>query len=271
MQIKRLPYPLYGKDSPDYYGTFFDCDAETFDESLHIVFKGQFKLEDPDMKKYLDEDLASFGLLIECPATKYRELRFSPQYFEERLIKANLTNIVKITPVIVAKSEIRNFHHSQLVEDFKSVNITIPEGGLMAFDDEYEIIISRNTPESVGSICRFRKSDVKELYDFDEDAINIYLSDEVYDLYKKFDKTEKTIFTSIYFPPVLADIIQNEFIDDNSGEHSNHRWYTAIENAILNRGLDVGSKGALTTAISLIGELMEEGAQYIDDIRGDKE
>ena len=267
MQIKRQTYPLYYKETPDYLETFFDVNIDTCDskDALHITLIGDFILNDPDLKKYIDSNQAKYALMVDCPTTNYKQLINCSEHFKETLIKANLNDIVTITPMIIAIEDIVGFTHNSLSKDYKGAPITIPNGGIIALDDEFEIMIERGTPRVIESICKFRSGEDYGLYDYDNDSINIYVSEEIYSNYKSMNRYQRSIMTAMYFPPIFQDIIQRMYIekDPDMDVFENSRWAISISDAIEGRGIVPKEEGSYNTMMAILGAMLDENSLNI--------
>lgn len=268
MNIKRLPYPMYYDGTPDYYGTFLEVDIDITDEDnpLHILLKGSFKLDDEELVDLIEAGKAEYALFIECSSTDYKEIRRCHPMFAEKLIKAYLSDTVIVTPLIIATEEIRGYKHKELRENYKLIDITIPKGGIIAFDDEYDIMITRGTPQSVHTICKFREDDgTMDLYQVDEDSIVIALPHDVFVSYKNMDRFQRISMTAIYFPPVLVELIHRMYIDRDGeiDEQSNSRWYSAIDDAINNMSISPAETGPYNAAMMIISGLLEDGSLFL--------
>jgi len=242
MNIKRLPYPMYYDGTPDYYGTFLEVNIDINDDndSLHILLRGSFELDDKELMDLIEAGKAEFA--------------------------SYLSDTVIVTPLIIATEEIREYKHKELRENYKLIDITIPKGGIIAFDDEYDIKITRGTPQSVHTICKFREDDgTMDLYQVDEDSIVIALPHNVFVSYKNMDRFQRTSMTAIYFPPVLVELIQRMYIDRDGevAEQSNSRWYSAIDDAINNMSINPAETGPYNAAMLIISGLLEDGSLFL--------
>ena len=263
MQIEDLPYPVYCEGSPDYLGVLFsvDLDQVEADDPLHFTVRGKFDLQNPDIANMIAAGTAGFGLLIECDQTDYYELRPCTLRFQENLIKAYFSDIVTITPVIYAIEEIQHYRNADLIDELKDQDITIPEGGIIAADGDIELTITRSQPQTVEAICKFVVAPDSG-YNIDGESIIIYIPEEVSNRHKKMTKNQKIEVTSIYFPPVLQDIIAEYFCNGNT-DYSDRKWYNAIRDAITVRNIDTVKTGPYQIMMWIIGDLLAEGVGYI--------
>lgn len=265
MDVDRLPYPIYAKDSPDYSSILLNTEIEAVNNGLFIDIIGEFRLMDDTLIALIDSGMAYYALFIECSGTDYKSVKKCARKFKENIIKAEVINRITVTPVILAAKEITDYSHEALTEDYRNTSITIPEGGIIAFDDEIEIMLNRGTPQTVESICKFRMSSGNLYYDADGDSIDIYLPEQIFASYKKMNRQERLVLTSIYFPPVLTQIIQDIYYDKSydDDELNGKKWYLAIENARESYGIDLEKETAYSTSIGMIEGLLRDGAETI--------
>ena len=265
MRADRLPYPVYAQDSPDYTCILFNADVEAENDGLFIDVIGEFRLMDETILELIDSGVAYYALFIECPGTDYKNVKRCARKFKETIIKAEVSDRITVTPVILAARDIERYSHESLTEDYQGVPISIPEGGIIAFDDEAEITLSRGTPQTVESICRFRLSSGSLYYEATGDSIEIFLPEEVFASYKKMTRQERLILTSIYFPPVLTQIVQDVYYDRiyDEGELSGRHWYMAVENAIASYGINMEKENAYSASMAMIEGLLRDGAETV--------
>ena len=102
-------------------------------------------------------------------------------------------------------------------------------------------------------------------YDTQKDSIDIYLPEEIFASYKKMNRQERLILTSIYFPPVLTQIIQDVYYDHTfeRNELSGKHWYIAIENAVASYNIDFEKGCAYVVSMNIIEGLLRDGAETI--------
>ena len=269
MQIEDLPYPVYCYGSPDYTGVLFSVDLDQIesDDPLYFKIRGKFDIQNKDIMELIMKGDACFGLLIECDYTDYRELRPCTSRFEEKLIKAYFSELVTVTPVIYAVRDIVHYTNSELIVEMASLDITLPEGAIIAADGELELNITRSQPQTVESICKI-KPDVRSGYDIDGDSIILFVPQEVFDRYIKMTKNQKIQVTSMYFPPVLQSIIYNIFAE-GVREYSDRKWYGSIKDTLSNKGIDPTEEDPYNVMMEVLKELLVEGASYIPIQEGD--
>ena len=265
MKADRLPYPVYATDSPDYSCILFNADVEAENDALFIDVIGEFRLMDETILNMIESGAAYYGLFIECPDTDHKCVKRCARKFKEKIIKAEVADHITVTPVILASRDVVDYRHESLTEDYQGVPISIPEGGIIAFDDEAEITLSRGTPQTVESICKFRMSSKGLYYDVRGDSIEIFLPEEVFASYKKMNRQERLILTSIYFPPVLTQIVQDVYYDNifDRNELSGKHWYMAIENAVASYNIDFEKECAYTASMGMIEGLLRDGAETV--------
>ncbi len=263
MQIEKCPYPVYADGSPDYKDFTFsvDIDMTASDDPLYFAVKGEFKILNIGIKKLVNFGTAGCGLMVECDSTDYRELRPCSETFLEKFPKASFTGIVRITPVVYAKKDVEHYQNDSLAEEINSLDITIPEGGIIAADRELELSFSRSLPQAVDSICKFMPGDTADA-DFESDSIIIYIPRDVYKRYIRMTKNQKTIVTSMYFPPVLVNIIIAFFANAEEG-YSHCKWYQAIKESMDRNHVDLGSCSAYAAMMAILGDLYVESTNYI--------
>lgn len=271
MQIEDLPYPVYCEGSPDYYGVLFsvDMDQVEADDPLHFSIRGKFNIQNQDIAYLISEGKAGFGLLIECDQTDYYELRPCAMRFQENLIKAYFSDLVTITPVIYAIQEIQHYRNADMIDELNSQDITIPEGGIIAADAELELTITRSQPQTVESICKFKPSD-QPGYDIEGDSIILYIPKNDYEKYRTMGKNQKIEVTSIYFPPVLLSIIDEQFCKGKS-DYTDRKWYAAIKDSLNARFINPMDNDPYIIVMEIIGELLSEGVSFIPTMEAKSE
>lgn len=265
MRYDHLPYPVYAEDSPDYTTCLFNVDVNAQINGYYIDLVGEFRLMDDILNHLVDSGDASFALLIECLYTDHREVKRCSPKFKETIMLAKVANRVTVTPMIIANKDIIDYTHDCLNRDYMGIGVTVPQGAVMAFDDEVEITINRGTPKTVESVCKFKLSDRELYYDINGDSIDIFLPEEVFSAYKRMNRQERLVLSSIYFPPVLVQIVQDVYIDSiyDHDELDGRHWFTAINNALDSYNIDPSNLSAYPIAMELIGGLLRDGATTV--------
>ncbi len=189
--------------------------------------------------------------------------------FEESFIKAYFSETVVITPVIYATEEIENYRNSDLIEELQMQEITIPEGAVMAADKELILTITRSQLQTVGSICKFKPGDYPS-YDLEGDSIVLTIPREVFDRYSKMTRNQKIQITSMYFPPVLENIIDTVFAE-GFNEYSDRKWYDAIKKSLELKNINPSDNDAYVAMMAVLGDLLVEGSMYVDSEKGESQ
>lgn len=262
------PYPRLRADLEDYDNSTIDCEIDCNQSGTHLRIMGHFTLINDSLTKLISEGYASYCNKLICTTTNSAEIVKTEKSFKYEKSKSYYAGKLSIVPGIVMIKDFSGFRNDDLSEDYADAEINLHKGDFVAEAETYEISLDREDPfETAESICRITQGE-KYNYDVSGDYISIILPNNLFEYYKAVYRKELSkTFATIFVVPVLQQVIQDYWIDENT---SDSKWYYSLNDRIQNiYGDSTEGTTAHDIAISLIWSLMEESGIAIGKYYGD--
>ncbi len=245
-----------------------DLDKEISGSSLQISVFCQF--EDERIQNLVDEGRARPYALVYCSRTDYREL-FDITEHEFSIDSSKIAGTINVELSIIALEVIDCSLIGDLSGDYDGLSVSVPKFGYISKSD-YSFSVSRELePDSI-SICKFVKDNAdRPWYDTDADFITIHLPEDLYIKLDTMPPEHKSIYTSIYFPPVLVDLISQYWMDSEALAQP-YKWYEVIEKSIESNypGQDLSEQdvSAYEVMTTIIDSLVASAAKDVYELSG---
>lgn len=261
---RTYPYPVLRRGNDDFVGSKFTCNlklGKLSDKMFH--FKFSFSLENSYLQELIDQDVAFFGIHIECQRTRLRKtFKTCDNTLEISLEKKDCREKIEICTFIIAKTTIEEYYSEKFNEDYDGATFRVEKGSRLSegnrFDlkvieeDEYELsnplfIIQRNNKPNPPSI---------EI-NTENDTIIVYLSPGNFDDFKQKKNVYRDFISSSIGLPVVTYLIERLREEDEFDK----RWSKILGGKIAESGLeDVDS---LVAANIILDDSLTKGFNFM--------
>ena len=250
MRIKnRLsPYPILDNFSDDYIDSSFTVGYDVKTQFSEIIGRLIFKLDNEDIAKLIENNLAMYAVHIECPSTCYREVITSTDTeINFRLDTFKVSRVIEIRTFIILTSDVKAFTSTKFHPDYLDRTFDLSMHQIIAIGTakNYEVQNDGNELESFPSIIQVKKRHDKKKGTLSvntdgEDYIIIGLTEEVYDLYTRLGKStfKASIFGLIIFTALII-VLQRMYISRNDDVVNTTHWFKVIETILTKNGIEL--------------------------------
>ena len=237
---KKFPYPVLSKETDDILNSSLDF-KYTVIENTNFKCHVKVDLRNSTLKRLINENKASVAIHIECPKTRYREIKTYNKYdFEFEIENKFLSNRVEIASMIIAKEDFL-YENSDFNIDYEGDNYFILKNNILAYDDDISFDIERNTDSlenlpSIFSIVEDRESNAAGMdLELTETKVKIKLNHENYEFYKELRNNQEfeQVLASLFIMPSLVNILSS--FSELEADYGNSNWFHSINNRLRGR------------------------------------
>lgn len=223
MKIKniKLPYPVLGLS--DDITPLPKFEIKKTSDKMKYTFDISFTVENPDIKKLIDEGYAQYVCEIDCIGTYLRISKTSKvPRFEIEIKRREVMGTISFFFSIVATNPIPHYTNSQAHPDYEGYTIDLNPGDLLAYLGEatYDAEIRFDKLQNVSSFMEIQESplfDGKTYYVLSEPKILIQLPPELFKCYKervRGPKFSSIIHASLVYNALLYALYNIDDYDD---------------------------------------------------------
>ena len=264
IKYKLYPHPVLWDKADDYKESKFDCDIKMMREIRKFVFDVNFLLDNKEIEKMIENDLAEFVLHIESPASSYRILEKSnSNHMKVFLSDDKILGRISFCPFIVAKKDIIDYQNADWNDEYAGVKFQILKGSILAIASQYNFTANKevelSTLPSIFTI--YKKETAEEMpmeIELNNDKIRIGLNIKDYENYsptKFLEEDMVNLVNSFIIFPVLVYVFES--LKENFEEYEQYRWFQAIDRMFhkYSMKLDpelIASQGSLELAQKLM-------------------
>lgn len=262
MKTMFVPHPVLLPDGTDYKeGCRFDMIVDSQQRTMYdeILVQVRFDLKSNLMRRLLSNKRAKICLVINCTRTLKREVY---ETFDlEITLKLSLADYAdKITmmPHIVSTVPIKPFKSKEHHGEFNDVQISIPEGAILALGSEGELIVdSLQTLTAAISLTTNDKVEKgRYVIDIDDDHINIEMHPDTNTQVQRLrNSNPKMLFPTLYVAAVTHAL---QRLQDNP----NRKWAEALTKTLNDRKIEVG-EDLQEMAYQYAQQLLQNPLNYI--------
>ncbi|MDE0712021.1 MAG: hypothetical protein OXH60_07790 [Rhodospirillales bacterium] len=241
---KAWPHPVlrpsnFGDDYPE---AEFEVDirvTRTID-STAVEIESWFELSDPSLLALLDNQRASFALLVRSPKTHYRQMlqSFAPK-IAQSFPSGALSGRVELAPFLVCVKALQSFRADGWHPDFGERSFTIDPGTVLAEDVSKDYWIDTADEAPLGSIFGHKvRTDLVEgrwEYEIAEDRIWIVMSNANTEQFQSARKLadnqpeSQYLMNGLYLPALVA--LLND-VDQNAEDYRDFRWFSSLDHRL---------------------------------------
>ena len=246
---KSFGYPVLRSASDDYVQGSFEPSitvtrVEKNDHSA--IFEGIFSVSVPELSQLIQDEKASYVVVINCRNTFHRECfkTFDKEYIFEVGAKY-LNGTISIESYIVAEQDIKGFQCAHIHQDFGAKQINFKKGWVLAQKEpENFVSIPDKFKSMTGLITMASRPDMTEgewYFDINTERPVIYASDEQIKIFRSSIKGRpRIILLNSLVMPVVTSMIQllvnEERGDANDNLDDRFLWPSIIKDALDKQG-----------------------------------
>lgn len=231
-----LPHPVLGA-SDDISGKYdIDCEKEIFVD--RVILNINHKLDNDFFSEMIKNNLAVFGVEINCPQTIFREMFLSEKNQQDIFINADdLRGRVTVSFFIVATADLQEYKPESINKEYGNATFTISKGEILGYGGSTFFYADKRwkESESISSFMCIIKSDKKDgpmEYNIMSDRINISLPEGDYYNYKQAGNDFKKIYNvyhgALVYPALLYALVKMFSDNDEDDILKTYAWYEQL-------------------------------------------
>lgn len=286
---EEFPNPVLATGRDDYidacrFNTSFE-ESEIVVDSDNISIPIKYQLECQGLSSLVKSGDAVVVVLVKSSAASYSKLfRFADDQSEMTVSvpKFAVVNKMDVTGSIIAAHDIKAFRCEGEFNDmyFGSSTFEIRKGDILATEESRSVFVDNSELEkpisSIFDISKREEQDSDVVPSFYGEKIEIYLKQELYDLYYKFKDFNngalRRYAAGIIVYPVLVEAVtyiigyyQNA--EDDGLDFSEKRWFRAIVHKAEKEGVDLNryDESPTTLADNLLGGISLDALRSFKD------
>lgn len=250
MQLKNrlFQYPVLSPYSNDYTDEEFELliEQDLIDETI-MTFQINFILSENTLNQWIQSNVASFAVLIDCPKTSYREVfKSQTAQFSIEVAFNSLIDAVKIQGFIILNKDIDNFYSPNFNPLFANSEFTLKRHSVLGVSREYKIDIEPEDEafKTVTSIFKVIKqtnlNDDEIDINYLSDYIHIFISSNRYREYKEVERLTKQtpqLLHATLVIPVLNSVLLE--IKDLTPDEIDFKWFKSMQEIFKEKGLNL--------------------------------
>jgi len=246
---KHYPHPVlesqFSDSDPDFNDSSFDFNLnhKSNDTGTRLIFDSTFELTNNTLEELIEEEKATFSLLVICESMSYRTV-FQTFNKEDSfsLPSSDLNKTVSVYPYVLANEDIPNYQNRELIEPLNQLSFQIKRGDILAIAPHYEFFLEKDPLVEADSIFEFHEAKMKnpDLISFNpkHSKIIISLPSETYKQVKgmvKYKGPVNQVLISLLYTPAVIDALETvhrEISEGNTSDLLNfkdYNWYRTLE------------------------------------------
>lgn len=287
----EFPNPVLAVGRDDYidscsFRTVFD-ENEIIVDAENIVIPTKYSLVCNGLQTLIDSGDAVVVISVKSSAASYSKLFKFPVGSTEMPIsvpKFSVVTKMDIVGSVIAAHNIDNFRCEDEFNDlyFGTATFEIRKGDILATEDSRSIYVDDTELEKpISSIFDISRHDDQEsdvVPNFEDEKIQIFLKNELYDLYYKFKDFNNGVLrryaAGVIVYPVLVEAVgyvishyQNGGESDDGTGYSGKRWFRAIDHKADAKGIDLRSYEGYPTTLAndMLGDIALDALKSFKD------
>jgi hypothetical protein len=256
---KAFPYPVLRPDIDDYLDAEFQVavDMASAKQNKKIEATISVALSCDEINREIRKGTAGVYVIFSCRETYFREAISVPKFeFKKTFNSSSFKGEVLIYPFVVALKPIAKFSAKGINKEFRKDSFSFAVGEVLAADEPKVLYIDRDLFKPVSSIFLLVKHESLRGFEwrlrFDEDKVQILLSDEAKQAIEKARNTKRNqavLINSIYFAAVMEAIHK---LRENPDLAEEYRWARVIKQQCHNTALDLEKHESYLVAQQLL-------------------
>lgn len=238
---------MLAPDTDDMPNCDFQWDLNIVETKRSYRLQATFGLKAPGLEALIQSGKASFGLHIECPRSRYRDLKASYSPKIEVIIDASdLEGEVELCAFVLATQDMQCYQSRDFHPDYEGTIFEVAKGDILAvavektFSANKDVDSLRNLP-SVFTIQPNSSPDAPPIsYTLGQDKIVILMQKSIFDHFRTLQVGQEMpgVLSSLVVTPVLVSILEHlKLHADDARQYKDYRWYRALSARFTNLGI----------------------------------
>ncbi|MDD6120492.1 MAG: hypothetical protein PUB57_08255 [Selenomonadaceae bacterium] len=238
-RAKYFPYPILSSDTQDYRTSTFHTALDTRSDINDMLVVMHCQLQNDELRQLVDQGMAAYACHVECTQTCYRHL-FTTQHEEETfpIPYDKLNGTVEISSFLVAVQDIPAFTSTDFTDDLQGLTFAIDRGCRLGVGLSKVTSVKksndgfRDAPSIFAVIKTLNAKQEDQLsIEYQEEKIQIFLSEEMFDLYHSLSHMPEhtKLLHSLFLVPALMKVFYE--LKGHCDEYAEKRWYLGLDAA----------------------------------------
>ncbi|MBO6946392.1 MAG: hypothetical protein JJ855_00315 [Rhodospirillales bacterium] len=242
----RFPWPVLQEGTDDYAAGSFTFVPEIAEnpEKATLLLRYSLELDEPGIRKLVDDGDAAAGIYVTCQETYFSELmELSLADAVLEFPAGALSGRVVLRPMVWTRRPVSDFPAENCHPEFGDGPLSFPAGAVIAFGPEEIISAGREKlreMETIFSIARAEELEAGTFaLDLESDRITVLVADDIYESVNQLrDATFGPAITlnSVFLPAVMQTISS---MRDGGGVYEGKRWHHIFSAKCEHLGIDV--------------------------------
>ncbi len=268
MDIKNrlFPYPVLSSSTDDYVTSSFEFQATVSTGLREIIVALDMKLDNEQIRQYIQDGLFEYVIHIECPATSYRTIcGFFEDKYTIRIPEVKVNKKVSLCAFVVARRDIIGYRNSDFNEDYKDASFSLERGEIVAIGGQYDAVVTK-APEdmtklpSIFTICKYASTEEECMkISLGTEKIVISISNSSFENYRMLTNmpTLLPVFHAAVIFPALIYVFE-ALKQQDLGVYEEYRWFVGLRKTFEKYGMKL-DKDTLseTTSYELAQKLLD--------------
>ena len=238
---KSYPHPVLRPQSSDYVDRAFqvEINLDLVPDAVELRLTAEFELSDPDIQQLIDNDCASYALLMRCSKTHYRALiRSAVSEVRHDIREGEIAGLVELAPFVIATKRINDFSAAQWHPDFEGMRFDLAAGAVLALDEPKEYWIDNAEEAPIGSMFDLSRTDDDDLpagqwrCNLESERVQLEMSKEDH---RRFLLARSAVdsngvgeymLNAVYLPALVYVLTQ---ADASEHELRDYRWFRCVD------------------------------------------
>jgi hypothetical protein len=227
------PYPVLYMNNDDYQKTSFSTKIDVKEEFGEVKIEAQFYLDNPEMKRLIENHSCAYLIHVECSQTCYRQMFETYQeHLEISIATHQLRGKIVLHSFVVAKETIHSYKNEYLSDWYKGIPLTFEKGNILAIGEAIETTLIDDYTEflnlpSIVTVTKSLKNDYMDV-DIYSNNITIYLPEYEYHQYamSAHSPLKNTILAAVIVPALVYVFSK---ISEANADLEEYTWYQVLD------------------------------------------
>jgi hypothetical protein len=264
---RSYPFPVLTRDKDDFVNVSFTSEIIEQDSDDNIFkFNIIFQLTDQAIKKNIDSHKAYYGIHVECPKTRSREIfKTHADEYTFTIEKKNYREKLEICTFIITSEKIEEYYSPNFNPDYDDTVFNIAKGSRLAIGDYFDLRIDEEEIYEKGNPIFLIQKNLggnSEAVDIrlEEDVVIVLLSEQNFEFYNNMQKSQREFINATIGVNVLTYLLEKIKMD----EYQDKRWAKVLTHKI--NTLNLVDEESLIAANKILLDPISKSLSIINNI-----
>jgi len=227
------PYPVLYMNNDDYQKTSFSTKMDVKEEFGEVKIEAHFYLDNPEIKRLIENRFCVFLIHVECSQTSYRKaFETHQERLEISIATHQLRGKIVLHSFVIAKEAIHNYTNEYLNDWYKGIPLAFEKGNILAIGEAIETTLIDDHTEflnlpSIVTVTKSLKNDYMDV-DIHSNNITIYLPEYEYHQYamSAHSPLKNTILAAVIVPALVYVFSK---ISEANADLEEYTWYQVLD------------------------------------------